>query len=131
MPQEVANGDDLGPVLQQIRGKGMPQAMTTRGDPGRLGVAVHLLLDGFDGEGILRAFAVPKDIALGPRPWMLPQILLDTGYGIGRHIHAAIFVSFALHWCSRAGCPGPDRWPPSVRGSLRSRGTLTAASTKT
>jgi hypothetical protein len=39
----------------------MPQAMTTRSDPGRLGVALHLLLDGFDGERLLRPFAVPKD----------------------------------------------------------------------
>jgi hypothetical protein len=69
MPQEVAHGDDLGPVLQQIRGKGRPQALTTRGDPSRLGVALHLLLDGFDGEGLLRPFAVPKDRALCLPSW--------------------------------------------------------------
>ena len=46
---------------------------------------------------MLGAFAVPKDIPLRPRPWMLLQTLLDTGHGIGRHVHAPIFAPFALH----------------------------------
>ena len=97
MPQEVADRDDLGPVFQEVRGKGMPQAMATRRDPRGFGVALHLLLDRFDREGLLGAFAVPKDIALRPCPRMLRQTLLDTGHRIGRHIHAPIFAPFALH----------------------------------
>jgi hypothetical protein len=71
--------------------------MTTRGDPGCLGVALHLLVDGFDGEGLLRPFAVPKDIALRLRPWMLCQPLLDTGHRIGGHRHAPLLPPLALH----------------------------------
>jgi hypothetical protein len=55
-------------------------------------------LDGFDGEGLLRPFAVPKDIALRLRPWMLCQTLLDTGHRIGGHIHAPLLPPFALHY---------------------------------
>src|SRR5215470_6750484 len=83
----------------------MPQTMATRSDPGRLGVALHLLLDGFDGEGLLGAFAVPKDIALRACPWMLLQTLLDTGHRIGGHIHAPILPSFALHHAERLLLP--------------------------
>lgn len=82
MPQEGTDRDHLGPVFQEVRRKGMPQTMATRGDPGGFGVALHLLLDRFDREELLAAFAVPKDIALRPRPWMLRQALLDTGHGI-------------------------------------------------
>src|SRR5713101_8514097 len=74
----------------------MPQALATRRDARRLGVALHLLLDCFDRQELLDAFAIPKDIALRPRPWMLRQTLLDTGHGIRRHIHPPIFPPFAL-----------------------------------
>ena len=97
MPQEVANRHDLGPVFQEIRGKRMPQTMATRRDPRGFRVALHLLLDRFHREGLLDAFAIPKDIALRPRPWMLLQTLLDTGHSIRRHVHAPIFAPFALH----------------------------------
>src|SRR4030095_2368810 len=96
MPQEVADGDDHGPMFEEIRRKGMPQAMTTRGDPSRLRIALHLLLDRFDRQGLLGAFAVPKDIALCLCTWMLLQTLLDTRHRIGGHIHASILAPFAL-----------------------------------
>src|SRR6266446_9459515 len=64
MPQEISDRDDLGPVLQEVGRKGMPQTMATRRDPCGFGVALHLLLDRFHREGLLGAFAVPKDIAL-------------------------------------------------------------------
>ena len=96
MPQEVTDRDDLGPVFQEVGGKGMPQTMATRRDPGGFGVALHLLLDRFDGEGLLRAFAVPKDIALRSGARMVLQALLDTGHCIGGHIHASILAPFAL-----------------------------------
>ena len=86
MPQEIADRDDLGPVFQEVGGKGRPQTMATRGDPGGFGVALHLLLDRFDGEGLLGAFAVPKDRALGSVAWMLFQALVETGHHIRRHI---------------------------------------------
>ena len=105
MPQEVADGDDLGPMFEEIRRKGMPQAMTTRGDPSRLRVALHLLLDRFDRQGLLGAFAVPKDIALRPCTRMLFQALLDTRHRIRRHIHPTIFPSFALYDMSRLLLP--------------------------
>jgi hypothetical protein len=97
MPQEVPNGDNLGPVFEEVRGKGLPQAMATRREPCGLGVALYLLLNRFHREGVLGAFTVPKDIALRPRPWMLLETLLDTRHGIGRHVHAPIFAPFALH----------------------------------
>src|SRR5438128_6515522 len=74
----------------------MPQALATRRDARRLGVALHLLLDRFDRQGLLGAFAIPKDIALRLHPWMLRQTLLDTGHSIRRHIHPPIFPAFAL-----------------------------------
>src|SRR5438876_11119692 len=83
----------------------MPQAMATRRDARRLGVALHLLLDRFDRQGLLGASAIPKDIALRPRPWMLRQTLLDTGHGIRRHIHPPIFAPFALHDMQRLLLP--------------------------
>src|SRR5215467_14793547 len=51
MPQKVANGHDLGPMFQEVRGKGMPQAMTTCRDTRRFGVALYLLLNcsGYNG----------------------------------------------------------------------------------
>src|SRR4029453_18773140 len=96
VPQEVADGDDLSPVFEEVRGKRMPQAVATRREPYGLGVALHFLLNRFHRERVLGAFAVPKDITLRPRPWMLLQTLLDTGHGIGRHVHAPIFAPFAL-----------------------------------
>ena len=36
MPQEVADGDDLSPVFEEVRGKGMPQAVATRREPAAL-----------------------------------------------------------------------------------------------
>jgi hypothetical protein len=48
MPQEVANRDHLRPVFEEVRRKGMPQAMATGRDPRRFGVALDLLLDRFD-----------------------------------------------------------------------------------
>jgi hypothetical protein len=42
----------------------MPEAMATRLDAGRLGIALHLLLNRFHRQGLLDAFAIPKDIAL-------------------------------------------------------------------
>ena len=96
MPQEVTDRDDLGPMFKEVRGKGMPQTMATRGDPGGFGVALHLLLDRCDREELLAAFAVPKDRALRPRPWMLLETLLNTHHRIGRHVHAPIFAPFAL-----------------------------------
>ena len=74
----------------------MPQAMTTGGNPRCLGIALHFLLDGFHGERPPLAFAIPKDIALGPFTWMLLQTPLDTRDGIGRHIDAPIFAPFVL-----------------------------------
>src|SRR5262245_54829285 len=97
MPQEVADRHDLGPMFQEVRGKSMPQAMTTRRDTRRFGVALHPLLNGFHREGLRGAFAVPKDIALRAYPGMLRQTLLDTRHRIGGHIHAPILTSFALH----------------------------------
>src|SRR5207237_9979365 len=73
MPQEVANGDHLRAVFEQVRGKGMPQAMATRRDARGLGVALHLFLDRFDREQLPLTFAIPKDIALGPFARMLRQ----------------------------------------------------------
>jgi hypothetical protein len=75
----------------------MPQAMTTGGNPRRLGIALHLLLDGFHGEGTVVAFAIPKHIALRPRAWMLRHTLLDARDRIRRHVDAPIFAPFALH----------------------------------
>src|SRR5215216_905656 len=66
MPQEVSNCDDLGSVFQEVRGKCMPQAMTTGRDARRFGIALHLLLDGFYRERPRLAFAIPKDKAVGP-----------------------------------------------------------------
>src|SRR5882762_3615175 len=97
MPQEVANGDHLRAVFQQVRGKGMPQAMATRRDARGLGVALHLFLDRFDREQLPLTFAIPKDIGLGPFARMLGQTHVETGYRIGGHIHAPIFPPFALH----------------------------------
>src|SRR6266851_5598944 len=97
LPQEVANGDHLRTVFQQVRGKGMPQAMATRRDACSLGVALHLFLDRFDREQLPLTFAIPKDIALGPFARMLRQTRVETGYRIGGHIHAPIFPPFALH----------------------------------
>ena len=53
-------------------------------------------MDRFDGEGLLCAFAIPKDIALRAGAWMLLQALLDTRHRIGGHIHASILAPFAL-----------------------------------
>src|SRR5438105_155228 len=78
MPQEVANRHDLGPVFEEIRGKGMPEAMATRGDPSRFGIALHLLLNRLHRQRLSGAFAVPKDIALRLYSWMLRQTLVDT-----------------------------------------------------
>src|SRR4029453_4667097 len=97
MPQEVADRHELGPMFQEVRGKSMPQAMTTRRDPRRFGVALHLLLNGFHREGLRGAFAVPDAIALRAYPGMLRQTLLDTRHRIGGHIHAPILTAFALH----------------------------------
>src|SRR6266566_2120374 len=96
MSQEVPDRDDLGPMFEEVRGKGMPQTMATRGDPGGFGVALHLLLDRFHRQGLLRAFAVPKDIALRSGARMMLQALLDTRHRIGGHIHASILAPFAL-----------------------------------
>ena len=71
MPQEVPDRDDLGTMFEEVGRKGMPQTMATRLDSGRLGIALHLLLDGFHRERPCSTFAVPKDIALRLRPWML------------------------------------------------------------
>src|SRR5262245_54162794 len=75
----------------------MPQAMTTRREARRLGIALHLLLAGFHRQGLLEAFAIPKDIALRPLARMLLQALLDTGHGIRRHVHPSIFAPFPWH----------------------------------
>src|SRR4029450_10461274 len=75
----------------------MPQAMTTRRDARRLGIALHLLLDRFHGEGMLGTFTIPQHIALRPRARMLLQALLDAGHGIRRHVHPSIFAPFPLH----------------------------------
>ena len=105
MPQEVPDRDDLGAMFQEVGRKGMPQTMATRGDPGGFGVALHLLLDRFDGEGLLGAFAVPKDRALRPCTRMLFQALLDTRHRIRRHRHPTILPSFALYDMSRLLLP--------------------------
>ena len=97
MPQEVPERDDLGAIFQEVGRKGMPQTMTAREDACGFGVALHLLLDGFHRERPCSTFAVPKDIALRLRPWMLCQTLLDTGHRIGGQIHAPILTPFALH----------------------------------
>src|SRR5207245_7894609 len=102
MPQEVPDRDDLGAMFQEIGRKGMPQTMATRGDPGGFGVALHLLLDRFDREELLAAFAVPKDIALGSVARMLFQALVKTGHQIRGHIHAAILAPFALENAERS-----------------------------
>ena len=79
-----------------------------RREPCGLGVALHFLLNRFHREGVLGAFAVPKDIPLRPRPWMLLQTLLDTGHGIGRHVHAPIFgplpCTICKACCSQSIC---------------------------
>src|ERR1700752_206137 len=71
--------------------------MTTGGNPRRLGIALHLLLDGFHGEGTVVAFAIPKPIALRPCAWMLRHTLLDARDRIRRHVDAPILAPFALH----------------------------------
>ena len=97
MPQEVPDRDDLGAMFQEVGRKGMPQTMATRGDPGGLGIALHVLLDRFDREELLAAFAVPKDIALGAVARMLFQALVETRHHIRGHIYASILAPFALH----------------------------------
>jgi hypothetical protein len=90
MPQEVTDRDDLGSVFQEVGGKGMPQTMTTCSDPSGFGVALYLLLDRFDGEGLLHTFAVPKDIALRAGARMLLQARLDSNRsGDENRTHAA------------------------------------------
>src|SRR5260370_9062503 len=101
MPQGGANGAPLRAVFQQVRGKGMPQALATRRDARGLGVALHLFLDRFDREQLPLTFAIPKDIALGPCARMLRQTRVETGYRIGRHIHTPIFPPFALYYMER------------------------------
>ena len=96
MPQAVTDRDHLGPLFQEVGRKGMPHTMATRGDPGGFGVALHLLLDRFDRQGLLNAFAVPKDLALGSVARMLFQALVETGHHIGGHRHASILAPFAL-----------------------------------
>src|SRR5438270_13786511 len=97
MPQEVADRDDLGPMFQEVGRKGMPQTMTTGGDPGGFGVALHLLLDRFDRQRLLGAFAVPKDIALRPCSWWRSRHLRDTHHAIGGHLHPTLFPPFPFH----------------------------------
>src|SRR6266403_224900 len=96
MPQEVANRHDLCPVFEEIRGKGMPEAMATRCNPSRFGIALYFFLNRFHRQGLLGAFAIPKDIALRLCSWMLRQTLLDTRHGVRRHIHPTIFPPFPL-----------------------------------
>jgi hypothetical protein len=79
--------------------------MATGRDPGRFRVALHLLLDRFDRQRLLGAFAVPKDIPLRSGSWMLCQTLLDTAHRIRRQIDAAIFPPFALHDMDRLLLP--------------------------
>ena len=70
MPQEVTNRDDLGPMLQEVRGKGMPQAMTTGGNPVKPSHFVrrgHPLPTALPREQVQRLFAQivhPMDRAL-------------------------------------------------------------------
>jgi hypothetical protein len=96
MPQEITDRDHLGPMFQEVGRKGVPQTMATRGDPSGFGVALHLLLDRFEREGLPGAFAVPKDLAQRSVAWMLVQALAETGHHIWGHIHAAILAPFAL-----------------------------------
>src|SRR5439155_7420203 len=74
----------------------MPQTMATRDDPCGFGVALHLLLDRFDRQGLVGAFAVPKDRALGSVARMLCQALLETGNKIRGHRSVANLAPFAL-----------------------------------
>ena len=82
MAQEVADSDDLGPMFEEVGGKGMPQAVATRREARCLGIALHLLLDGFHRQGLLDAFAIPKDVALRLRARMLFEALLDARHRI-------------------------------------------------
>ena len=96
MPEKVPDHDHLGAVFPSLQRKGMPQTMATRGDPGSFGVALHLFLDRFDGQRLLGAFTVPKDIAPRAVTRMLRQALMETGHQIRGHIHVAILAPFAL-----------------------------------
>jgi hypothetical protein len=84
------------PCSSQFEAKGLPQALTTRGDPGGLGVALPLLVARFDREGLVVACAVPQDIACGPFARTLRQTGVETGHQSRGHRHAPILATFPL-----------------------------------
>src|SRR5438128_12523681 len=96
MPQEFLDRDDLGALLEQVRGKRMPEAMATRGDPRGLGVALHLLLDRRNRQRPVGALLVPEDGGSWHVRWPLDQTGLETRHCIGGDVDPPIFPAFGL-----------------------------------
>ena len=80
----------------------MPQAMTTRSNARRFGVALHLPFDGFDDRAVGRVW-VPKHRAFGPVTRMLGHALMETLHHIRGHIYAAILRPLPCSICKALG----------------------------
>ena len=96
MPEELFDRDHLGSFLQQIRGECVTQAMTTGDDPGRLRIALHLLLDRLDGERLPRPLPIPEQIVSRDCDRALSQTLSQAEQGVRRDVDAPILAPFAL-----------------------------------
>lgn len=96
MPQEFLDRDDLRAVLEQVRGKRVPQPMTTRQDPRGFGIPLHLLLHRRDRQRSMGTLLVPEDGVPRYLRWPEGQTGLETRHRIGGNVDASIFPAFAL-----------------------------------
>src|SRR5262245_66487514 len=96
MPQECLDRDDLGALLEYVRGKRMPETMATRGDPRGLGVALHLFLDRRAQQRPVGALLVPEDGGSRHVCWPIGQTGLEMRHRIGGDVDPPIFPAFAL-----------------------------------
>ena len=96
MPQEFLDRNDLGALLEYVRGKRLPETMATRGDPRGLGVALHLFLDRRAQQRPVGALLVPEDGDARHVCWPIGQTGLEMRHRIGGDVDPPIFPAFAL-----------------------------------
>jgi hypothetical protein len=96
MAEQLPNGHDLSPLLQQVGGKGVAETVTARADPRGSGIAGHLLLNRLDRQRPAEPFLVPEHQVSWHTGRASLQALPQARESIGRQIDIAIFAPFAL-----------------------------------
>jgi hypothetical protein len=69
MPEERLDRHHLCARFSHLRGEGVTERVAAGHEPGRMGLACHLLGDGLDGEWPLPSFLVPEDVISRDRGW--------------------------------------------------------------